>query len=268
VRAHEPPAPQPVDLLYQEVLKAGEDLPRMRRLVGSLDLEELTLLALLRRSVPVRFLEVVATLPLVTERPRLQAAVTLNRRAPRPLSLKLLPNLFWRDLAEVALTLRVPGPVRHSAEALLKEKLPEMRSGERIALARIATPPLMDLLLQDPDPRILAACLENAHLREEDLHRALRRDVAPVHLLEEVARSPRWGDNYATRVVLLLQPRTPLPVGLSLLSSLVKADLRRLASTEGLAPLLRIAAQRLEAAPGGPGPAGGRRGLRAPRGRG
>jgi hypothetical protein len=199
----------------------------------------------LRKSVPVRFLEVISSLSLVSESPRLQAAITLNPRAPRILSLRLLPNLFWRDLAEVARTLRVQGPVRQAAEGLLKERLPQMRVGEKITLGRLATPPLMELLLQDPDPRILLACLENSRLREEDLHRALRRDVAPVHLIEEVARSARWGENYATRVTLLLQPRTPLPVALSLLSSLVKADLRRIAATEGLAPLLRIAAERL-----------------------
>jgi hypothetical protein len=244
---HERTGDARVDSLYQEILAAGEDLARLRRLVREVELEELTLLALLRRSVPSRFLEVAASLPLVTDRPRLLAAIVLNPRSHRSLSLRLLPSLYWRHLAEVAPSPRVPSPIRIQAEALLRERLPEMRTGERIALARFATPPLLDLLLTDPDPRILSVCLPNPRLREEDLLRALRRDTAPVRLLEEAARSPRWGENYAVRLALVLQPRTPLAVALSLLSSLLRADLRRVMDTPGLAPLVRIAAERLGA---------------------
>jgi hypothetical protein len=234
------------DELYRQALAAGEDLLLVRALLRGVEIEEITFLGVLRRSLPVRFLEVLATLPGVTERPRLLAAIVLNPRAPRPLSLRLLPSLYWRNLAEVASTLRVPGPVRLSAEALLKEKLPELKIGERITFGRVATPALLDLLLQDPDPRILLACLQNSRLREENLLRALRLESVPLHLLEEIARSPRWGANYAIRLALILQPRTPLPIALSFLSSLVKSDLRRIKDTSGLAPLLRIAAERLE----------------------
>ncbi|HWX25082.1 MAG TPA: hypothetical protein VN083_08585, partial [Vicinamibacteria bacterium] len=48
-------------------------------------------------------------------------------------------------------------------------------------------------------------------------------------------------------LALVLQPRTPLAVALSLLSSLLRADLRRVMDTPGLAPLVRIAAERLGA---------------------
>jgi hypothetical protein len=235
---------QQADVLYREILACGEDQGRLRQLVPD-EIEELTLLTLVRRSVPVRFLEVAAHHPVAVERPRILAAIVLNPRADRHLSLRLLPVLFWRDLADVTVALRVPGPVRVAAEALLKDKLPDMKSGERIALGKVVSPALLVLLLQDPDPRILLSCLQNPRLREEDLLRVLRLESVPVHLLEEVSRSRRWSENYAVRLGLVLQPRTPLPIALSFLSGLSRADLQRVAETRGLAPLLGIAAERL-----------------------
>lgn len=237
-----------MDALYRDLIGVGENLGRIRGILFTSEIEESILLSLLRRSLPSRVLEAAAGLPLTLEHPRLAAAIVLNPRSPRGISLKLLSILFWRDLAEVARSLRVPGPVRLRAEALLAEKVPEMKVGERIALGRIATAPLLDLLFQDPDPRVLVVCLQNPRLKEPDLLRAIRRDTAPVRLLEETARSIHWGENYAARLALLLQPRTPLPIALSFLTSLVKADRERVVETAGLAPLLRIAAERLGSA--------------------
>ena len=55
-------------------------------------------------------------------------------------------------------------------------------------------------------------------------------------------QSSRWSTNYAVRLALVLQPRTPLPVALLQISSLVPRDLRRVVDTAGLRPLLRAAA--------------------------
>jgi hypothetical protein len=233
-----------VDGLYREILACGEDMGRLRSAVPD-ELEELTLLALVRRSVPARFLELAARHPVATERPRILAAIVLNPRAGRHLSLRLLPFLYWRDLADVSVALRVPGPVRLASETLLKEKLPDMKSGEKIALGKVASPALLVLLLQDPDPRILLSCLQNPRLREDDLVRVLRLPTVPVHLIEELSRSHRWGESYPVRLEVVLQPRTPLPIALSFLSGLARGDLLRVAEARGLAPLLGIAAARL-----------------------
>jgi hypothetical protein len=67
-------------------------------------------------------------------------------------------------------------------------------------------------------------------------------------LVEEAVSSSRWAANYAVRLALVLQPRTPLPLALQQISSLVPRDLRRVAEESGLRPLVRAAAREVLAA--------------------
>jgi len=80
-------------------------------------------------------------------------------------------------------------------------------------------------------------------LAEKQTHLEFKRFKTVADLEREVAAaSPRWKEHYAVRLALVLQPRTPLPLSLLQLSSLLKSDLIRVARTEGLAPLILAAA--------------------------
>jgi hypothetical protein len=230
------------DELFAGALRAGESRPAARALLEQAP-DDQVLAAVLRRAVPVAFLEEVASRRPWSERPRVLALVVLHPRAPRSLSLRLVSALYWRDLADVAATLRVPAAVRSRAESLLSDGLADLRLGERITLARLATPALVPALLADADRRVVDSALVNPRLREEDVVTALRRDDVTVLLLEAVAASSRWAVSYATRLALVLQPRTPLALALWPISSLVARDLRRVAGEAALQPLVRAAAR-------------------------
>jgi hypothetical protein len=90
---------------------------------------------------------------------------------------------------------------------------------------------------------VLEGGLLNPRLREQDLVTTVRRDDAPRPLLEACSRSTRWSSNYAVRLALVLQPRTPQAVALLQISSLVPRDLRRVAEARDLRPLVRAAAR-------------------------
>jgi hypothetical protein len=234
-----------VDALFALLMQAGASVPRLRDVLARPELDEVLMRGVLRRPVPVRFLELVAATPPWSERPRLLGGVAQNPKTPRVLALRLLPSLFWRDLADVAASPRLPKGVRGRAEAILQEQLPDMRLGEKITLAKIATPPVLTRLLAETDAKIAQACLINPRLREEDLVTAVRQDTAPRALLETAAASSRWGDRYAVRLALVLQPRTPLGVALAQITSLLDRDLARVATEAGLRPLVQAAALRL-----------------------
>jgi hypothetical protein len=233
------------DALFALLTAAGEDLARLRGLLAAQQADDTLLLELLRRPVPVRLLEIVGTTPPWSERRLLLGAVALNPRTPRPLGLRLVPSLYWRDLADVAASPRLTVSLRARAEAELIDMVPELRLGERITLARIATPRVLALLLEETEPHVAETALANPRLREDDLLRAMRQDTAPVSLLEKVSASRRWLESYAVRLGLVLQPRTPLPVALAQISSLLPRDLRRVAASPNLQDLIRIAAERL-----------------------
>jgi hypothetical protein len=234
-------APSAVDGLHARLLEAGESVPRLREILEDVA-DEQVMAALLRRAVPAAFLEAVAATPPWSERPRVLARVVLNRRVPRGLALRLVSLLAWRDLADVAGSPWVAAAARQRAESLLQDGLHDMRLGDRVTLARLATARVLTLLLADAEPRVIEAALLNPRLREEDLVTALRREDVSPGLLRACAGSPRWSSNYAVRLALVLQPRTPLPIALLQISSLVTRDLRRLAETPGLRPLIAAAA--------------------------
>jgi len=239
-----------VDALFAEILRAGESPARAReRLAGCGD--ETLVAAVLQRAVPVAFLEAVAATSPWSERPRVLARVVLNPRAPRALSQRLVSALYWRDLAEVAATPRLAAAVRARAEALLKDGLCDMRLGDRITLARLATPPLLPLLLADGERQVAEAALLNARLREDDLTAAVRREDVKAAMLEAVAGSQRWSTSYAVKLALVLQPRTPLAFALARISSLVRRDLRRVAEDKSLRPLVQAAAREVLERAGG-----------------
>ena len=231
-----------VDALHAALLEAGSRVPRLRELLRE-PIDEQVLMAVLRRAVPAPFLELLAASPPWSERPRVLARVVLSPRAPRSLSLRLLAQLSWRELADVAGAPWVPAGVRLRAEALLREVQRDLRLGDRMTLARLATASVLPLLLVDEDARVTEAALQNPRLREEDLVRVVRRDDVPKILLECCAQSSRWSQDYAVRLALVLQPRTPLPVALLQITSLVPRDLRRIADAAELRPLVRSAAQ-------------------------
>jgi hypothetical protein len=239
------PRPDPIDELYAQLMRAGEQPGELQAFLDRHGSDVVTLMALLRRAVPVRLLELVAASATASRELRVLAVVVLNPRTPRVLAQRLLPSLLWRDLADVAATARVDAGVRVRAEELLREQIPDLRLGDRATLARVATPPVLSALLSDSEPKVAEACLLNPRLREEDLLIALRRPLPPRALLEAAAASPRWRDSYAVRLALVLQPRTPLALALGQLSSLLPRDLERVAHTEGLAPLIHAAAERL-----------------------
>jgi hypothetical protein len=234
-----------VDAVFGELMRAGENDGRLRAALAACGLDGPSMMALLRRAVPIRFLEVVSSTPPWSDDARVLAGVVLNPRVPRHLGLRLVPALFWRDLADVAAAPRVHGAVRVRAEGALKERLPELRVGEKVTLGKLATPAVLAGLLADPEAKVIRACLQNPRLREEDLVTAVRQEAAPRALLEGAPESWRWRDSYAVRLALVLQPRTPLGVALAQISSLRPADLLRVAETPDLPPLVQIAAQRM-----------------------
>jgi hypothetical protein len=67
----------------------------------------------------------------------------------------------------------------------------------------------------------------------------LRRDDVRTTLVEAAAASTRWATSYAVKLAIVLQPRTPLPLVLERITSLVPRDLRRLALDPSLRPLIR-----------------------------
>lgn len=233
-----------VDRAWSDLLRAGTSAAALKDVLERYGDKSL-LVALLRRAVPLPFLELIATQPPWSEDHRLLASVVLSPRSTRPLGLRLVGFLLWRDLADVAASPRVATAVKIRAEAMLKDQLGDLRLGEKITLAKIATPPVLVPLLADQEPKVVEAGLINPRLREEDLLTLVRADMPSRPLLEGIVASSRWGDRYALRLAIALHPRAPLALALGQLSALTPKDLARIAEAPGVSPLVQAAAARV-----------------------
>ena len=236
-----------MDALFAALMAAGDDAGKVADALAAARDDRVALMAVLRRAVPARTLEVLAATPPWSTDQRLMGAVVLSPKAPRALALRLVGSLFWRDLADVAASPHVAAAAKVRAEALLLDTLGDLRLGDRVTLAKIATAPVLSRLLQDPEPRVVESALINPRLREEDLVSAVRQDGVTRGLLEALAASPRWRDRYAIRLAMVLQPRTPLALALTHLTALLPRDLERVAGDEALPPLVQMAARRVAA---------------------
>ncbi|HEX4954399.1 MAG TPA: hypothetical protein VF017_13485 [Thermoanaerobaculia bacterium] len=188
--------------------------------------------------------------------PRLVATYELRRalaghpRTPQAAALDLVPTLFWRDLAELTVSMQTAPAVRHLAERHLLERLPVLTEGERIALARRAVGGVLQRLRHDGSQRVVAALLENPRLTEGLLMPLVASESALPEVLRLVATS-RWGLRYEVRVGLVRNRRTPGPIALSLVAQLRRAELAAVAADPRLAlPLRRAARDRLTGAAG------------------
>ncbi len=230
--------------------RAAADATALRAWLDEWGHDESLLVAAVQRGVGARLLELIGTTRPWCERARVAAVVALQAHTPLHVSQRLLPGLYWRDLAQIAAGPYLSGVVRVRAEALLVERLPDLRRGDRIALARLATRGVLRPLLMENDALVLEAALVNPRLSEEALLNLLRAARPTRALLEGVAASSRWRANYAVRLALVLQPRTPLALALAQVTSLLPTDLRRALSRDDLSPLLRAASQRALLGPG------------------
>ncbi len=166
-------------------------------------------------------------------------------RTPQIVALRFIPGLYWADLVRLGLDMRLHPVVRRAAETRLIERLPALAVGEKMAIARSASPGVLAALRNDPTPRVIAALLENPRLAEGLLVPLLASESALPAVLAVIAGSAKWSVRYPIRLGLCQNPRTPLDRALALLPMLKRTDLESVAANLRLKLPLRRRAQLL-----------------------
>lgn len=172
-------------------------------------------------------------------------AAALLPATPRPDALRCVEDLGWRDLLDVSREARTPAPVRRAASLKILERLPRLALGERLTLARLADRPVLRALLQDRDPRVVAAVLSNPRLVPDDLVAWIATGEPDPGSLGVVGGDDRWALRRDVRGALVRCSATPRGVALSLLSRCSRAELRDLLEDPRTDPLLAACAENL-----------------------
>jgi hypothetical protein len=170
-------------------------------------------------------------------------SMALSHESCRGLRQAVSAVLATRDQPSLARSLREEG-VHEDEDAL---RVPDfgmgrpVSLGERKSLARGHDRELIARVLRDPHPDVMRILLGNPRLIENDVLRLCARRPVASDVLREVFRCARWIVRYPIKVALVLNPYTPLDIGLQLLPLLHEQDVRRVAESADLQPELRAA---------------------------
>lgn len=219
------PGPRPMAEGFWASAGEAELVEALERIGEDLDLDDARA-ALRNPYASGRVVQLLLELEGLRSNYRWRKDLVWSRHTPPGVAMSLVPGLYWRDLAQLAREVRAHARLRRQAEEILLQRLPKLALGERIALARIATPSLIALLRQDPNERVFVGLLENPRLNEGALLAVAMNSASRPGILRILARDRRWGTRYEIRRCLVCNPRTPLQEALGLVAGLKKVDLR------------------------------------------
>lgn len=147
-------------------------------------------------------------------------------------------------LARLLLSAR-PAPDGVPARAPIPGRA-EITLGERKSLARgPVRRELLDRLLRDPEPQVIAILLENPRVTEADVVRLAARRPTLATAQRAILASERWVVRYPVKRALAFNPYTPSDLAARLVPLLSKPDLRSLAEDGQVAETVRAAAREL-----------------------
>lgn len=202
------------------------------------------ILLLRNRNASVSLLRKVAKDPRWARSHEISKSLARHPRTPSGVARKLLAQLYWRDLAEIASDVRLSPGLRRQAEGALAARVEELTLGERAALARCASRGMLPSFRSTTEGSVLRALLQNRSLTERDVVGIASRQEAPGEILAWLAANPAWGGRRAVRLAIAGNPRTPVSAALRLLLGLPRRDLRKLAGDHRVPRIVRVGAER------------------------
>ena len=190
------------------------------------------------------FIRSLAAHPAFGRLERVRAAVVLHPNTPRPLAMSLLNLLRWTDLHRVASTPGVAAPLALAAERVLLLRLPEMAQGEKVALARAATPAVIKALRTTTSILVVRALMQNARFDGDDALFVASRGETPAAALQALAELPRFQGREELCHAVVVHPGCAPQTALRIVARVGPRALGRIVADPRTPALVRLAAER------------------------
>jgi hypothetical protein len=201
----------------------------IRALLGNRHLtEDNVLIIASRKNVTANILEMIAKDKRWTESYPVRLALARNPKSPLSISLSIARYLRLFDLEEIARCHFIPLAFRRKVETIIIERVPTLPLGNKKTLAKKAAGNVLLKLLQDRDPEVVQLCLNNPHLVEGHLYKAISRSDTIAETIRMIAMHPNWSSRSLIRFSLARNGHTPLSLSVRFLQSMKIMDLREL----------------------------------------
>jgi hypothetical protein len=164
-------------------------------------------------------------------------ALAQHPEVPPHIVSTLLPRLHLFDLLKLSCRANIPQDQKVAAERAIIQRIPTQPLGNKLTLARRGTATIVEALLREGQPQLVAACLDNPRLKEGSLHQFINSAAATAETISQIARHNRWQHRSELQQVILKNPRTPAIWFTLFLPRLPRAVIKNLALSPRLTPL-------------------------------
>jgi hypothetical protein len=127
----------------------------------------------------------------------------------------------------------------------LFQKIQEMPVSDKVKLAMTGDKEARGLLLKDTNKQVQEAVLNSPRITDLEIAGLANSRTVSDELLRKIAANRQWMKNYQVRLGLINNPKTPVPIALKIIGTLMIADLKRLAKSKGVSSIVISQAQRL-----------------------
>ena len=201
--------------------------------------EDLALSLLKRPDLQPELLEKFAKNRVLMKSRKVKLALIQHPKTPRHILLPLLRHLFTFDLMRVALTPTIAADIKMAAEGNLIGRLEKISMGEKLSLARRASGRVAAALLNEPEPRVIDAALQNGRLTEIAIVKQLTRSKTNPVLIRAICNHHKWRSRADIRIALLGGENTPIECALELVRSLPKVVAQEIIDNSDLSEITK-----------------------------
>ncbi len=129
--------------------------------------------------------------------------------------------------------------------AALTTLIKEMSVAQRIKLALFGNLAARTVLLRDTNKQIPLLVLENPRLTENEVVEISRNTQLDDGVLRALGNNSQWMKNYALKINLVSNPKTPIDIAMKWLKFIKDKDLQRLARSKNLSQVIATQSRKL-----------------------
>lgn len=167
-------------------------------------------------------------------------ALAQHAETPPHIVSALLPRLYLFDLLKLCCLPSIPQDQKVAAERAIIQRIPTQPLGNKLPLAHRGTAAIVEALLKEGQPQVVAACLDNPRLKEGALNHFINSAAATAETISQIARHNRWQHRPELQQAILKNPRTPAIWFTLLLPRLPRSVVKNLALSPRLAPYQKL----------------------------
>ncbi len=120
-----------------------------------------------------------------------------------------------------------------------------MSVAQRIKLALFGNLAARNVLLRDTNKQIPLLVLENPRITENEISDISRNTQVDESVLRAVGNNTQWMKNYALKINLVSNPKTPIDIAMKWLKFIKDKDLQRLARSKNLSQVIATQSRKL-----------------------